>query len=114
MKPPYFYISNKKGNHKPVKQLIPLVAFSILTSVGFGTTRVSDGSRSNTQALVEASSPGDIVRIPAGTYTGWGAGWTALNLDKPGVTVTGTVSGGVNQTTIIADPGAPNGPNGLI
>jgi len=97
-----------------VKQLIPLLAFPILTSVGFATTRVSDGSMSNTQALVEESSPGDIVQIPAGTYTGWGAGWTALNLDKSGVTVTGTVSGGMNQTTIIADPSAPTGPNGFI
>ena len=81
-----------------------VLAVSLLSSLGvsstFAATYTCDGSQSDCQAKITASSDGDIITIPSGTYT-WASGvsWTNKNI---------TVAGAGKDVTIINAEGVSN------
>jgi hypothetical protein len=67
-----------------------------------GTVYSTDGSQADVSSAVSAATPGDTVRIPAGTFT-WGAGRTSIHLASA-ITLAGA---GKSQTTIRIATDAP-------
>jgi len=74
-----------------------------------GTTYTTDGSQADVAAAIADSSPGNIVNIPAGTFT-WGTGGTSVYVNDA-ITLAGA---GPGATIINLDPTAPTGTTGTI
>jgi hypothetical protein len=87
-------------------QQVTAITFLILILSGFSALRCearvydSDGSEASVQACIRSAADGDIVTIPAGTFT-----WTsALNITK-GITLQGqtTITGAGSANPLIKD-----------
>ena len=69
-----------------------LLAIIFLPLVAWATTRNSDGTSTDTQTQINASSDGDVVQLPSGSFT-----WTAgVTISGKGITVQGNGGGRVD------------------
>jgi hypothetical protein len=102
---------------------VTAVAFLILILSGFVAPRCgartydSDGSEASVQACIRSAADGDIVTLPAGTFS-----WTYKLVITKGITLQGqtTITGAgtsnptVNDATIIRDNTPRSGATGII
>jgi hypothetical protein len=79
-----------------------------------GNTYTTNGSQFSVYDAMNNASAGDVVLIPAGTYT-WGAGGMVTNINKVGVTLSGVAAtspgmgAGAPSTIINMSTSAPSG-----
>ena len=102
---------------RPISCLIRLGTFLCLPLAAFAWTKsgnqyTTNGSFSDVLSASQdaALADGDVINIPAGTFSNWGASFTAVNLSKA-ITLKGA---GQGSTTIVLDSGGPNGNYGVI
>ena len=88
--------------------LMPLAqaGFAFTKSAGVYTT---DGSQADVAAAVAAAATGEVVNIPAGSFT-WGAAGTYISISKP-ISLNGA---GTAQTMINLAPSGPPWSGGVI
>lgn len=83
--------------------LLLLAATRLCGFTTSGNTLITDGSQTDVAAAIAAAVAGNVVQVPAGTFT-WGTGGTQFVMDTP-IVLTGA---GPGSTTINVDTTAPS------